>query len=369
MKKFLSMLLVAVLAFGMVACGSNDTPDAGNDDAGEGSDVTSVRILLPHIGDQSYMDVTANAAKLLSEKYGEAMDVQVVEMGDDEADWEPANMQAADEGHDIIISGNWQYEGAMLAVAEQYPEIKYLNFDYSSAEANSLPNVYAITYAAHEIGYLTGVVAGVKSQTGIIGGVVGQNNAGMNQFMAGYIQGAADANPEIKVIITYVGSYTDPATAKEQTQQMLTAGADIVWGCAGGSGNGVFEAVAEARKTNDTIWALGVDTDQYVSMSAQPELASTILTSGLKNCDIAITSAVTAMLEGTAPFGTQEMLGYAEGAVGLAENDYYLANMTEEELAAVKALTDKVLDGTTKVVDELAEPGVFDKYYAQYGLK
>ncbi|MBQ4342919.1 MAG: BMP family ABC transporter substrate-binding protein [Erysipelotrichaceae bacterium] len=371
MKKFLSLLLAAMLVMSMAACGT-DTPASDDTPAGddEVSEVTSVRILLPHIGDQSYMDVTANAAKLLAAKYGDAMDVQVVEMGDDEADWEPANMQAADEGHDIIISGNWQYEGAMLAVAAEYPDIMYLNFDYSSAEANSLDNVYAITYAAHEIGYLTGVVAGVKSQTGIIGGVVGQNNAGMNQFMAGYIQGAADANPEIKVIITYVGSYTDPATAKEQTIGMLNAGADIVWGCAGGSGNGVFEAVAEARAAGDeTVWALGVDTDQYVSMSAQPELANTILTSGLKNCDVAITNAVTAMLEGTAPFGTQEMLGYATGAVGLAENDYYLANMTEEELAAVKALTDKVLDGTTKVVDELATPGVFDKYYEQYGLK
>ena len=214
MKKFLSLLLAAMLVMSMAACGT-DTPASDDTPAGddEVSEVTSVRILLPHIGDQSYMDVTANAAKLLAAKYGDAMDVQVVEMGDDEADWEPANMQAADEGHDIIISGNWQYEGA-----------------------NSLDNVYAITYAAHEIGYLTGVVAGVKSQTGIIGGVVGQNNAGMNQFMAGYIQGAADANPEIKVIITYVGSYTDPATAKEQTIGMLNAGADIVWGCAGGSG-------------------------------------------------------------------------------------------------------------------------------------
>ena len=34
--------------------------------------------------------------------------------------------------------------------------VKYVNFDYSDAAANALENVYAITYAAHEIGYLTG---------------------------------------------------------------------------------------------------------------------------------------------------------------------------------------------------------------------
>ena len=363
MKKFLTLLLAAVLCFSMAACGES------NDSANNDSDTTRVAILLPYLGDQSYLDVTANAKVLLDQKYGSEMEVKVIEMGLDEADWEPANMQAANEGYDIIISGNWQYEGAMLSVAAEYPEISYLNFDYSDPAGNSLDNVYAITYAAHEIGYLVGAVAGVKSQTGIIGGLAGKNAAGMNQFMAAYIQGAADANPDIKVMISYVGSYEDPVTAKEQAMQMINAGADILWGCAGGSGNGVFEAVAEARKTNKNIWAMGVDSDQYVSMSALPELADAILTSGLKKVDVAVTNAVEQILNGTAPFGTQKILGYADDAVGLAENEHYLANMTEAELAAVKALADKVADGTTVVVDEVANPGVFDKYYSQYGLK
>lgn len=368
MKKFFSLLLVAVLAFGMVACGSNDTPDAGNE--GEGSDVTRVAILLPHIGDQSYLDIVAGAKDLLDEKYGEAIEVNIVQMGDNEADWEPANRQAAEEGYDIIVSGNWQYEGAMLTVAAEYPEVKYINFDYSSADANSLENVYAVTYAAHEIGYLTGVVAAVKSNTGIIGGIVGQDNAGMNQFMAGYIQGAADVNPEIKVIISYVGSYSDPATAKEMSANMINEGADVIWGCAGGSGNGVFEAASEVAldaEGNRVVWALGVDDDQYYSMSAKPELAATILTSGLKKCDVAVADAVTQVIDGTAPFGTQKMLHYSDGAVGLAENDYYTANMTADELALVKSFTDKVFNGETVVVDELATPGVFADLYAKYG--
>ncbi len=354
MKKVLKLILAVAMSLGLVACGG-----------GEEKDVTKVAILLPHIGDQSYMDVTANAKTLLEAKYGDSMEVNIVQMGDDAAGWEPANRLAVEDGYDIIVSGNWQYEGAMLAVAKDNPEVKYLNFDYSDAAANSLPNVYAITYAAHEIGYLTGVVAAVKSQTGIIGGVVGQNNAGMNQFMAGYIQGASDVNPEIKVIISYVGSFSDAPTGKEQSLQMIKKGADVIWGCAGGSGNGVFEAAAE----NPGVWALGVDTDQYVSMGAQEKLANTILTSGLKKVDVGVTNAIGEILDGTAAWGTQKMLGYADGAVGLAENDYYKANMTADELAKVKEFTDKVLNGETKVVDELTQPGVFDQYYNQYGLK
>lgn len=353
MKKLLKGLLAAFMMLGLTAC------------SGEEKEVTKVGILLPHIGDQSYMDVTANAKVLLEEKYGDDIEVNIVQMGDDAAGWEPANRLAVEEGYDIIVSGNWQYEAAMLAVAAENPDVKYVNFDYSDAAANSLDNVYAITYAAHEIGYLTGVVAAVKSTSGIIGAVIGQDNNGMNQFVAGYIQGASDVNSDIKVIVSYVGGFTDPATAKEQSLQMIKKGADVIWGCAGGSGNGVFEAAAES----EGVWALGVDTDQYVSMAAQEKLANTILTSGLKKVDVGVTGAVSAIIEGTAPFGTQEMLGYADGAVGLAENDYYKANMTEEELAEVKTYTDKVLSGETVVVDELTTPGVFQQYYDQYGLK
>ena len=104
MKKLLSLLLVAVLALSMAACGGTTTPDTDE----SGDDVTRIALLIPHRGDQSYMDVTAHGEVLVEEKYGSAVEFDVIEMGDDEADWEPANRQAAEEGYDIIISGNWQ---------------------------------------------------------------------------------------------------------------------------------------------------------------------------------------------------------------------------------------------------------------------
>ena len=92
MKKFLCLLLTVLMCFSLAACGgSNDSADNGD------SDVTRVAILLTSLGDQSYMDVTANAKVLLEQKYGSEMEVNIIEMGDDEADWEPANMQAANE--------------------------------------------------------------------------------------------------------------------------------------------------------------------------------------------------------------------------------------------------------------------------------
>lgn len=367
MKKILSLLLVAFLTLGLAACGGGEKPaPTTTPDNGEGMadrEVTKVALLLPYIGDQSYFDVTARGLDLLNEKYGANIETTLIEMGADSANWETANRQAADAGYDIIISGNWQYEAAMLKVAAEYPEIKYLNFDFSDKAANSVANVYGITYASNEIGYLAGVVAATKSKSGIIGGVGGVDNDGIKQFMAGYMQGAYDANPEIKVMISYVGDFQDAARAKEISQNMIKSGADVIWGCAGGAGNGVFEAVSE----NEGVWAVGVDTDQYVSMNGKPELQKTILTSGLKMCDQGIADAVSAIIEGTAEFGTQKVLGYADNGVGLAENDYYKANMTEEEMTKVNELIAKVKSGETKVVDELTNKGVYDEYMGKVG--
>jgi len=359
MKKFLTVLLVAILAFGLVACGG--TKDEGGSSTDGDVDVIRVALLLPFIGDQSYFDVTYNGLALLKDVYGDKIETTLIEMGEDQSSWEVANRQAAEAGYDIIISGNWQYEGAMLTVAAEYPDIKFLNFDFSDAEANSLDNVYAISYAAHEIGYLAGVVAAVKSETGIIGGVGGMDNHGIRQFMAGYMQGAYDVNPDIKVIISYVGSFTDMGAAKEITLNMIAQGADVVWGCAGGAGNGVFVAASES----EGVWAIGVDTDQYVSLSDQPALANTILTSGLKKCDQGILDAVTAIINGTAPYGTQKVLTFADNGIGLAENDYYLANMSEEELAIVEEYTSKVLTGETTVIDALQDPSVYEDILAK----
>ena len=57
-----------------------------------------------------------------------------------------------------------------------------------------------------------------------------------------------------------------------------------------------------------------------------------------------------------------QIIAVGPGGVGLAENDYYKENMTEEELAKVKELADKVKSGETKVVDQLTDATAYDTY-------
>jgi len=374
MKKFLSVLLSAVMATGLAACGSGSASTAataaaaasGSAAASAASgDVTKIALILPYIGDQSYFDTTNNGLALLKDTYGDKVETNLIEMGTDAGGWETAYRQAAESGYNIIISGNFEYETYMLKVAADYPDIKWLNFDYSDAKANSIPNVYAITYACNEAGYLAGVVAAVKSKSGIIGCIGGMELDGIKQFLAGYMQGALDVNPDIKVISGFVGDFSDTAKAKELALGMADKGADVIYHAAGGAGNGLFEAAAEKG-----FWAIGVDSDQYAALKdAKPELAKQILTSSEKKCDAAILKSVGEMMDGTAAYGTQKTLTYADGAVGLAENENYKANMTADEIAKVQEFTDKVKSGETKVVDQLVDNTAYDTYVAKTALQ
>ena len=172
MNKISKLVLGSVVALSMVGCGSK-TDSKSSTTASESGDKTKISLILPYIGDQSYFDTTYKGLQLVQQELGDKVETKLIEMGTDAAGWDTAYRQAADDGYQIIISGNFQYESYMLAVAEEHPEIKFLNFDYSDAKANSLDNVYSITYAANEAGYLAGVVAGVKTESGIVGCIGG----------------------------------------------------------------------------------------------------------------------------------------------------------------------------------------------------
>lgn len=358
MKKLTSLLLTGVMALSLAGCGSDTTTTTTGDTSTTtetSGDVVSIALLLPYVGDQSYFDVTNNGLKLVEEQFPGQVSTKLIEMGRDSAAWSTANLQAASEGtYDIIISGNFEYEPYMIEVAAQFPEIAYINFDYSDAQSNiDAGNIYGMTYKGEEMGYLAGVVAAVKSETGIVGAIGGQENPSIQNMVGGFVQGALAVNPDIKVLTGYVGDFSDTAKAKEIASNMYDQGADIIWQSAGGAGNGVFEAASELDK-----WAIGVDSDQYASLSAKPEIASHILTSSLKKCDAAILNAITLYFENgnTLPFGEMVSMGLKEGAVGLVKNEVYTSNLTEEQQATVSEFEDKLINGEIQLIDVLADP-------------
>jgi basic membrane protein A len=239
-------------------------------------------------------------------------------------------------------------------VAPQFPDKKYVIFD-TTLDYTKAPyeNVYSITYKQNEGSYLAGALAALVTTSDmpkanpekIIGFLGGQDQDVINDFLVGYIEGAKAVVPDIKVAISYVNSFTDPAKGKEMSLAQYDMGADIGFNVAGGSGLGQLDAAKEKDR-----YAIGVDSDQAMLFKdTDPEKANLTLTSMLKRIDNSLFRAVEMFLEGTCPFGSAENLGMEADAVGLSENEFYAANVPQEIKDKIVELKAKLMSGEIKV--------------------
>ena len=310
------------------------------------TEAPSVAILLNGtLGDKAFFDSAAAGGKLMEEQLGS--NVKVVEMTYDETKWLPTLIDfSEDDAYDIIITGTWQMSEKLQEVASQYPDKKYILYDSTvDYDAGDVDNVYSIEYKQNECSYLAGALAALTTKTGTIGFVGGMENAVIDDFMVGYIQGAVDTNPDIKVLTAFVGNFNDNARAKELTLAQINQNADVVYQAASTAGLGVIDACLEKG-----IWCIGVDSDQAASfMDTDPAKADVILTSALKRVDESIFQAVEKDAKGELTYGQRVVMGLAEQSVGLAKNDIYKKNVSEENQKKIDELEAKIIDGSIKV--------------------
>lgn len=351
MKKLFSMLLASALTVSMLAgCSSSnnsapaDDADAAND---EGAKVYNVcNLVNGTLGDKSFFDSAEAGLKQL--KDAGRIQYTTIEMGgttEDEAKWQGYLEEVSASGeYDLIICGTYQMPDYLKNVSEQYPDQKYLIYDDTT---HVLPNVANLSYAQNDLGYLVGVYAGAMTtetsleginEDAVVGFVGGVDSPVINDFLYGFILGAQESNPDIKIDTRYVNSYVDPAKAKELGESMINDNnCDIIWGVAGNSGNGAAEAALETGKA----YFIGVDSDQESTFS--PELAAITLTSGLKNIGNSLVWFFDEWDNGVEHFGEHTLLGMKEGGIGIVTDKNYDAltpdAVKEKVAAAIEAVS------------------------------
>jgi basic membrane protein A len=336
------MFILALLTSPVWANGNSEKVAATDDS------LKAILLIPGTLGDKSFFDSANAGMDLIKKKYGAT--TKVVEAGTDSTKWQPAMLDAIDGNWDIIISGNSMTE-IMNELAVEYPDRKFINFD--AALTDTPANVYSMFYATNDIGYLAGVTAALVTQSDLplansdntIGFLGGLDIPGINDFLVGYIKGATDIDPEVKVLVSYAGDFGDPAKGKELSIVQYNAGADIIYNVAGGTGLGLMDAAKLKNK-----YAIGVDSDQAMLFAAtDSEKAEHIVTSTVKRIDLALANAIGMELEGKLPYGTYNVLGLKEGAVGLAKNSYYESILSEAIKAKISEVEQQCMNGEIKV--------------------
>ncbi len=355
-NKLVALTLAATTTLALAGCSDSGSADPQSGDGAEDSTASgepvTVSLLIPGtLGDKSYFDSANKGMQDAKAKYGDQININVQELGTNSADYEPAILDAVEDGSNLVIAISWEMQEPLQNVASQYPDTNFMIIDTAlDFDNNDISNSLSTIFDASEGSYLAGAYAAMVSETGIIGFLGGMDDVGIHEFAVGYIEGAKAINPDIKVLTSWVGSYNDAATAKTMALSQYDQGADIGFNVAGGSGLGQMQAAVEKDK-----WAIGVDADQYeIFKDEQPDLAAHIATSMVKAIDVAVLEAIDSYIDGTFAGGTTSVLGLESGAIYLVKNDQYKSLLTEEEMAKIDELEAQVASG------EIDVPYAFD---------
>lgn len=142
-------------------------------------------------------------------------------------DMERILTEVASEQQPAVIFGDaFGNEEAVRRVAAQFPEVAFV---FGSGLGPSEPNLSVFDNWIHEPAYLCGLIAGKLTKSNRIGVVGGLPVPEVNRIVNAFIAGAKSVNPDVKVAVTFINSWFDPAAAKEAALAQVDAGADLLF--------------------------------------------------------------------------------------------------------------------------------------------
>jgi basic membrane protein A len=289
-----------------------------------------------------------------------------------------------DKGCQAIVTVGFLQADATKAAVAANPDIAFAQVDtawnpcgpnFKCGDTDDTPqpkNFTGLDYQVDQSSMLAGYLAASFSKTGKIGTYAGQAFPGTTRFMDGLYAGIAYYNqkkspatpvtlvgwdasqPDPTKTATLVGgtggpdTWNNPTKGKQFAQTFLDNGVDIVHPVAGGTGNGTIESMNTAGK-----WAIGVDTDQYISIG--PPTNAALLTSSQKAIDVSVLDFFKAAAGGS--LGGKDIVGtFANNGVLLApfhDYDSQISSAVKGELDALKAA---LIDGSVKVCSFIGAP-------------
>ncbi len=323
MKKILALVLAMVMVFSLAACGGS-----GDDNTGDENTTIKIGMVTDTggVNDQSFNQTSWEGLQALAAEDSTFV-VDYLESATD-ADYATNIQTFIDEDYDLIICVGYMLAGACREAAIANPDQKFAILDDNTNA--DLENVACLMFAQEQASYLVGIVAGMMTESNIVGYVQGMVADNMNLFGIGYIAGVLAANPEATVLQYNANSFTDSAAGSTAVSNFVTQGADVVYHAAGGTGSGVITGCQE----ND-IYAIGVDTDQ------SPLAPNHVLTSAMKRVDVASQDIAKAVKNGTYKGGVFTY-DINNGGVDIAPTQTLLP---ADVIAAVEAAKADMLEG------------------------
>ena len=339
-----SIALAAMLLAGCGNGGNNEQPSGGE---GTGIAVEDVKVGVIHIGDPAtgsgYSYTHDQGIVAMQETLG-LSDEQIVRKNNiDDTDTtaiENAMNECIEEGCNIIFATSWGYMDTCEALAAEYPNVFFSHATGYKSNGTNFNHYFGRIYQAR---YLSGIVAGMKTETNKIGYVsaMGSENGECTSGIDAFAMGVASVNPEATVEVKVTNSWYDPEGEGQAAQALIDDGCDVI---------------AQHCDTNNPqiaardagVWGVGYNSD----MTA--EVGESVLTSVVWNWGAYYTAAVQNVIDGT-------------WTPGVHVEDYF--GSMADGLLSITALSSEVAEGTQEAVDvakAAIEDGSFDVFTGTY---
>ena len=364
MKKVASLLLCGAMALSLTACGggssettaaAGETTVAGETTTAAASDTTTaadadttaaaaeatgngvakedLKVGFVHVSDPSDMGYTYNhdrGTNDMAERLGLSSDQIINKYNTPEsAECETALRELAEEGCQIIFATSFGFEDYVIKVVADYPDIQFCHATGYKAATCGLSNVHNYFGEIYQARYLSGIAAGLKTETNKLGYVAAVPYAEVISGYDAFYLGAKSVNPDVEMVVMYTGSWNDPVKEEQTAQALIAQGCDVI----GQHCDSTAPATA-AEKAG--VFHVGYNSDMR---DAAPNAS---LTSAVWDWSQYLTYAVECVMNGEA-IDVDWSKGLADGVCDISPlNEAIIADGTQEAIDAARA---KIVSG------------------------
>ena len=232
MRKFISFILVVILAFSLCACSSTQPTAPVNDS-------TAVKVGFIYLHDeQSTYDLNfLRAAQQACEELGiEYLNKTNIPEGNECYE---AAMELVDAGCNIVFADSFGHEDYLIQAATECPDVEFCHATGTQAHTVNLPNFHNAFASIYEGRFLAGVAGGMKVNEMIESGDITPEEAVIGyigafpyaEVISGYTSfflGARYVCPEVTMLVQYTGTWYDEALEKEAANHLIDEGCVLI---------------------------------------------------------------------------------------------------------------------------------------------
>jgi len=318
-----SLLAIATLAI-TISC-SSPPSSTSNSVSTASSNFKVAMITTGHKADGSWSQSGYEGLKLIEKEFNAKIDFSGPIA---DAAGEAPLRQYAKDGYDFIIAQSGGYIESAEKIANEFPRTK---FALVTTYSGNNRNLGAVAFRSGEVGYLSGVLAAMKTKTNKVAYLVGADYPVYKEEAALFRKGAKAMNPSIEVSTEFLQTWTDHKKGEKIALALANKGYDCFAINADEAGVGALKAVTQ----RDGVHVIGWTTDQHQLAPGH------VITSVLQDIPKLILNAADLMQQGQWE-GKLYKFGLKEGIYDFAP---FRGSLTPEQESQFMTIKNKVMTG------------------------